>query len=87
MKQTIEDLWYGNIAPVERCGVGDPEIKELIHLIERNKTALSDSLNDLQRHTFEKLLDCVEEYQDLVSSHAFCDGFSLAGRLFAEALQ
>lgn len=33
MKRTIEDLWNGNIASAENCGVGDSKIENLVTLI------------------------------------------------------
>ena len=43
-------------------------------------------LDEKHRQTFEKYDDCAEEYINLVSMHAFCDGFRLAAKLMAEAL-
>ena len=37
MRRTIEELWSGNIAPCEKCGMHNQEIKELIRLIQRNR--------------------------------------------------
>lgn len=82
----IEALWNGNIAPGENCGTGDPEVKQLILLMERHKSVLDKELDEKHRQTFEKYYDCAEEYINLVSMHAFCDGFRLAAKLMAEAL-
>ena len=86
MKHTIEDLWYGNIATSENCGVNDPEIEKLVCLIERNKDKLNKVLCDPQKQLLEKLLSCSDEFTQLLSARAFCDGFCLASRLLTEAL-
>ncbi len=86
MKRTIEDLWNGNITSAENCGVGDPEIEDLISLIERHKGQLNKELGRQQRDIFGKYVDCMEEYVCLVSKCAFSDGFCLASKLLTEAL-
>lgn len=86
MKPTIEDLWNGNIAAVRNCGVGDPEIENLVMLIERHREQLNKELGLRQKGIFEKYVDRIDEYVCLISKCAFCDGFSLAGKLITEAL-
>lgn len=86
MKDTIEKLWNGEITPAEKCGADDPELEELITLLERHKEALGKKLDRQQKDIFEKYLDCVEEYIYFTSMHAFSDGFCLASKLMCEAL-
>lgn len=86
MKQIIEDLWNGNIAVGETCGVHNPEVKELIQLMLRNKEALQKELDKNQKAILEKYIDASQEYVFLLAEQAFCDGFCLACRLMAEAL-
>jgi len=85
MKNTIKDLWYGNIDPMERCGVGDSEINELIRLMEKNSIRLSEGLSEKQAEIFQKYIDCSDEYAFSSATHAFIAGFSLACKLMAEA--
>lgn len=86
MKQTIEHLWNGTVTPCSDCGNGDPEIDDLLDLIQRNRDSLILTLNQQQNEIFEKYLDCAEEYTYLLSAHAFSDGFCLAAKLMTEAL-
>lgn len=86
MKRTIEDLWNGNIAPAEDCGVGDPEIESLVILMDRHKDQLCKELSQRHKDIFEKFVDCTEEYICLVSKCAFTDGFCLACKLMSESL-
>ena len=84
---TITDLWNGNIAPCEHCGAHDPVANQLISLIERNRESLCGELNESQKETFRKYLDCSEEYLLRMLELSFAEGFALASKLTIEALQ
>lgn len=86
MPQTIINLWNGNIAPCEHCGSHDTEVKHLIGLMERNRETLCEGLTAAQRETFQKYIDCSEEYLLRMLELAFCDGFCLGSRLIMESL-
>ncbi len=86
MRNTISDLWNGNIAPCEHCGSHDPAVNELIGLIERNRENLSGGLTALQMETFPKYIDCTDEYLLRMLELAFTEGFTLGSRLVFEAL-
>lgn len=86
MTQTIENLWNGEITPCEKCGAHDPEINDLLVLMRRNKEALSKEITVQQQETFEKYIDCSDEYVLRMTERAFCDGFCLASRLLTESL-
>lgn len=85
--QTILDLWNGNIAPCEHCGAHDPEVNQLISLIEQNRENLSRGLTEAQMETFQKYIDCSEEYLLRMLELAFIDGFCLGGKLILETLR
>ncbi len=86
MRKLIEELWYGNIAPDEKCGVGDPEIEHLTMLKKRHKEQLNKELGLQQRDIFEKYVDCMYGYACALAKCAFCKGYCLATQLMAEAL-
>ena len=86
MAQTITDLWNGNLAPYEHCGSQDTEANHLIALMERNSNALLEGLTASQKETFQKYVDCSEEYLIRMLELAFCNGFSLGCKLTSEAL-
>lgn len=86
MKQSIQDLWIGNIAPSETCGVGDPQIERLIIMMERNKDDLIQTLHDQQKEILNKYTACTDEYTYLITMQSFVEGFCLAAKLFTEAL-
>ena len=86
MSHTIADLWNGNIDPVASCGAHDPYVNELVGLMERHRESLSRGLTETQMETFQKYLDCSDEYLLHMLELAFCDGFSLGGRIAVEML-
>ena len=86
MAQTIVDLWNGNITPCEHCGAHDKEANALIDLMERNRLDLNQGLTDTQKESFQKYIDCSDEYLLRMLELAFCDGFCLGSKLVAESL-
>ena len=84
MLTALDDLWYGNIAPYETCGVGNHEIEKLHILMERHKTRLLNGLDEQNRSSFEKYAECSSEYCSLLSLSAFKEGFSLAVKFLME---
>lgn len=86
MKHTIADLWNGDIAPWENCGMDNQELKELIQLMRRNREELRRELNEKQMEVLEKYIGNSEEYVYRMTEQSFCDGFCLAAKLITEAL-
>ena len=84
MLSVLDDLWYGNIAPFETCGVGNREIENVNILMEQYKTQLLEELNMHDRAGFKKYAECAREYCALLSKAAFEDGFLLALRIMTE---
>ena len=54
MKDTIIDLWNGNVEPIANCGKGNAEIENIIRLMEKNYENLNALLDVKQRKIFEK---------------------------------
>ena len=86
MKSTIVDLWNGEIAPCEHCGSHDPRLNQLLGLREKHSAALRRDLTPEQKVDFQKYNDYSEDYLFRMMELAFCEGFSLGGKLAAEAL-
>lgn len=78
MKETIEQLWYGNLTPADRCGVHMQEMERLTTLMNRYAAKLEETLNDAEKTVLHKYIDCADEYASLLMSQAFQEGFSLA---------
>ena len=84
MKNTISDLWYGNINPNDVKA--DEKEKEIIGYIERYYTDLNSLLNESGKDVLERFTDCYDELISDDCEKAFIRGFTLAVRLMVESL-
>ena len=83
---TLENLYYGNIAPHEYevpCGC---EYYCTAQLVVRHENELSTTLTDQQKEILQKIKDNHTELLCLGERDAFCRGFSLAVKLITEAM-
>ena len=83
---TLEDLYYGNLFPHEKCAKLDDEMKELLGLLNRNEEKLIATLSDKQKETFEKYKDCNREISEICERNAFLNGFRLGARIIIEVV-
>lgn len=82
----LEELWFGNINP-QRCGTPqDPRIGQALSLVVKNEDAIRAMLSDAQKEQLERLSDCQSDLTDLLERKAFAEGFRLAVRLMADAM-
>ena len=84
MKNTIIDLWYGNINPNDVKA--DEKEKEIIGYIERYYNDLNSLLDESGKDVLERLTDCYDELISDECKKAFTQGFTLAVRLMVESL-
>lgn len=82
----LEDLYYGNLFPHEKCAKLDDEMKELNGLLNRNEEKLTATLFDEQKETFEKYKDCNREISEICERNAFLNGFRLGARIIIEVV-
>ena len=80
----LEDLWYGNIRPVETYVEGNVEYKNLLHLVSKNREALENELTPKQLELLEKYTATVNEMNSISETAAFKYGFTLAVSLLTE---
>ena len=78
---TLEDLYYGNLFPQEKCARLDDEVKELLKLLNRNEEKLAAALTEAQKETFEKYKDCNREISEICERQAFITGFKLGAKI------
>lgn len=86
MKKTISELWNICIESAEGTEINNSEMRELEHLMERNREALKETLNENEKELLQKYSACADDYLFTASEQAFCDGFCLGAKLLAEAL-
>lgn len=61
----LEELYYGNIVPNEKCAKLDDEVKELLKLLNRNEEKLLVIFSEEQKINFEKYKDCNREISEI----------------------
>ena len=86
MKNTIKELWYGNIVPQEDRRTNSKEMKELLGYISRHHADLEKSFTDEQKEIFEKFHDCWSEYASLAEAAIFKYAFKLGMQIAMESL-
>ena len=83
---TLEDLYYGNLFPQEKCSRLDDEVKELLKLLNRNEEKLTATLSEEQKDTFEKYKDCNCEISEICEREIFLNGFRLGARIIIDVV-
>ena len=83
----IEELWHGNINPQEDGIENTAEMKQLTEYISRHRKTLEEMMSDEQKKTFEKYIDCRNEYESLYQAAVFAYAFKLGAKLTVEALK
>ena len=82
----LEDLWYGNIRPVENYVEGNTDYKGLLSLVSKNRDILENELSPKQIDLLEKYNLSVNEMNATFEIAAFQCGFSLAIRMMLECM-
>ena len=83
---TLEDLWYGNIRPIENFIEGNMEYRNLLRLVSKNRETLENELFQKQLELFEKYNTSANEMNAVSETAAFQYGFSLGVRLMMESV-
>ena len=81
----FENLWYGNVHPVEEFLEGNKECKNLLRIAAKEQERLSASLSPKQAELFEKYDSAVRKMNATTEIEAFSYGFRLGIRLVIEA--
>ena len=81
----LENLWYGNIRPVEQFVDGNAEYRSLLRLVGNNREKLAATLSPEQAELFEKYYTAVNEMNSTAEVAAFSYGFLLGARLMNES--
>ena len=83
---TLEDLYYGNLFPHEKCAKLDDEVKELLKLLNRNEEKLLVTFSEEQKINFEKYKDCNREISEISERELFLNGFRLGARIIIDVV-
>ena len=82
---TLENLYYGNIAPANKYIKRGSEYSKLINLSVRNEEKLTPTLSKEQKIIFEKYKDCISEMTSIAEKEAFIQGIKLGIKMTTEA--
>lgn len=83
---TLENLYYGNIAPYEVRVVKGSEYEKVSKLAIRNDEALVATLTEQQKEIFQKFKESQMELLNLGERDAFIRGFSLGVKMIIEVI-
>lgn len=83
---TLEDLYYGNLFPQEKCARLDDEVNELLKLLNRNEEKLVATMTEVQKETFEKYKDCNREISEICEREIFLNGFRLGAKIIVDVV-
>lgn len=86
IRSILEEIWYGNIVPIESITPPAAEEAELVDLIDRNRSKLLDRLTEEEKAMFEKYEDVAQELYSLNAKQAFEYGFKLGTRIVIESI-
>lgn len=63
----LEDLYYGNLFPHEKCSRLDDEVKELLKLLNRNEEKFVATLTEVQKETSKNTRTAIVRFLKSVS--------------------
>ena len=79
MRNTLEDLYYGNITPNAQDMAPNSELKRATDRVARFENQLTEQL-------LEKLIESQHEIDDITALENFILGFRLGVRMMAECM-
>lgn len=84
---TLENLYYGNIIPIEHSLKQGSTYSDVLGYIDRHQDELLSILIEQQKEIFEKLKSCESELCGMNERQDFPEGFKLATKLLIEVIQ
>ncbi|OJU17311.1 MAG: hypothetical protein BGN88_02020 [Clostridiales bacterium 43-6] len=87
----IEELYYGNISPVEKGYDANSCYASFVRVIANNEGKLLDYLNSLpeakeEQRLFSQLVEAQDEVLRFSEMNRFIEGFQLGARLMLDSL-
>ena len=86
MRNTLEDLYYGNITPGEQQMAPDSELKKAVDRVARYKSQLTEQLGEDEQTIRTKLIRSQHEIEGITALENFFLGFRLGARIMAECM-
>ena len=86
MRNTLEDLYYGNITPGKQQIAPDSELRRAVDRVTRFESQLTEQLNEAGQAILTKLIESRDEIESITARENFILGFRLGARLVAECM-
>lgn len=86
MRNTLKDLYYGNITPYEQQMAPGSELKRAVERVARYESQLTEQLNENEQAILEKLIRSQHDINSITALENFILGFRLGARLVAECM-
>ncbi|MDE6840114.1 MAG: hypothetical protein K2P49_04545 [Oscillospiraceae bacterium] len=86
MRNTLEDLYYGNITPNAQDTVPNSELKRATDRVARFEKQLTELLDDAGQAVLAKLIESQQEIDSITALENFILGFWLGTRIMAECM-
>ena len=86
MRNTLEDLYYGNITPGAQQIVPNSELKRATDRVARFEGQLSERLDEAGQTILAKLIESKDEVESITALENFILGFRLGVRMMAESM-
>ena len=86
MENLINELYYGNICPVEQMGGATSEEKEILKRIHENEEKLRATLDEQEEAILDTIKDDCLTVSASMGERRFREAFSLGARLTVEIL-
>ena len=86
MDSIINELYYGNIHPVEQMGRLTPEAKAILKRLHESEDKLEESLNEQEKTLLHAIQDDRLEVDSIIQENRFREAFTLGARLMVEML-
>ena len=86
MRNTLEDLYYGNITPGAQQMVHGSELQKAADRVARFESQLTERLDEDGKTILAKLIESKDEAESITALENFILGFRLGARLMAESM-
>ena len=86
MRNTLEDLYYGNITPGKQQIAPDSELRRAVDRVTRFESQLTERLDEDGQTILAKLIESRDEIESITALENFILGFRLGVRLMAECM-
>ena len=84
MRNTLEDLYYGNITPGAQQVAPNSELKRATDRVARFESQLTERLDEAGQTILAKLFESQDEVESITALENFILGFRLGARIMAE---